>query len=101
VAEIFHADVPVAEFLSPQQQPGADGSSGSDGAAAGTAEAAAATPAAAAVDAQARAEAEAAALLLRDVAFLDTTVTVVDAHELLRNLHSIHTFRVGVLGGGV
>ncbi|KAF8071330.1 yciC [Scenedesmus sp. PABB004] len=34
-----------------------------------------------------------AARALRDVAYLDTAVTVVDAHALLVNLRSIHTFR--------
>jgi G3E family GTPase len=43
-------------------------------------------------------------VLLRDVAYLDTAVTVVDAHQLMHNLHSIHTFRVSggnlALGSG-
>jgi G3E family GTPase len=41
----------------------------------------------------------AAAVLLRDVAYLDTAVTVVDAHQLMANLHSIYTFRVGTASG--
>ncbi|KAF6262136.1 CobW/HypB/UreG, nucleotide-binding domain-containing protein [Scenedesmus sp. NREL 46B-D3] len=71
VAELFSADVPL------------DTTSGSDDAAA----------AAGAVTAAGSGGAASAAVLLRDVARLDTAVTVVDAHQLLHNLHSIHTVR--------
>jgi hypothetical protein len=69
VAEIFSADVPVGDL----PQPGPRAATSSDPAAASS---------------------TAAAALLRDVAYLDTAVTVVDAHQLMHNLHTIHTFRV-------
>eukprot|EP00775_Hariotina_reticulata_P008668 gene8670-8849_t len=67
VAEIFAADVPVD-----LPGPGANNSTSAE------------------VEAT---SCSAAASLLRDVAYLDTAVTVVDAHQLMHNLHSIHTFR--------
>jgi G3E family GTPase len=78
VAEIFSADVAVDDVVN----------SVSDNAAAAAA--------AGAVAAAGSGGAAAAAVLLRDVAYLDTAVTVVDAHQLMHNLHSIHTFRVRV-----
>lgn len=73
VAEMFCADVELLGASSAAAA--ADGASGSNAAslAASTAR---------------------AALLLRDVARLDTAVTVVDAAQLMANLHSVHTFRV-------
>jgi hypothetical protein len=76
VAEIFSADVPIDTC-------------GDGATSCGAAEAAAG-----AVAAAGSGGAAAAAVLLRDVAYLDTAVTVVDAHQLMHNLHSIHTFRV-------
>jgi hypothetical protein len=76
VAEIFSADVPIDTCSSSSATP------------CGAAEAAAG-----AVAAAGSGGAAAAAVLLRDVAYLDTAVTVVEAHQLMHNLHSIHTFR--------
>jgi G3E family GTPase len=87
VAEIFSADVPVDMNI--------NSSSGDDGSAGDSAAAAAAG----AVAAAGSDSAAAAAVLLRDVAYLDTAVTVVDAHQLMHNLHSIYTFRVRRLVG--
>jgi hypothetical protein len=86
VAELFDVDVPITDILNNSS------SSSNDGPAAAAAAAAAAAVSAAAGGG----DSAAAAVLLRDVSYLDTAVTVVDAHHMLANLHSIHTFRVSL-----
>jgi N-acetylglucosamine kinase-like BadF-type ATPase len=81
VAEMFEVDLPITDII--------NSSSSSEGPAAAAAAAASAVSAAAGGG-----DSAAAAVLLRDVSYLDTAVTVVDAHHMLAHLHSIHTFRV-------
>lgn len=94
VAELFDVDVPIADILN-------SNSSSNAGVPSSPTAAAAAAAAAGAVSAAAGGgDSASAAVLLRDVAYLDTAVTVVDAHQMMTNLHSIYTFRVsaGTLG---
>jgi hypothetical protein len=91
---MFDVDVPIADII-------ASGSnSSSSNPTAATPAAAAAAAAGAVAAAAGGGDSAAAAVLLRDVAYLDTAVTVVDAHQMAANLHSIYTFRVRATSWG-
>jgi hypothetical protein len=89
VAELFDVDVPIADILE-----GNSSSSNAEGQGTPTAAAAAVVAAGAVSAAAGGGDSASAAVLLRDVAYLDTAVTVIDAHQMMTNLHSIYTFRV-------